>query len=242
MGRVTVHVADSMLSALDTEAHNRSISRSQAVALAVDAFISGINQANLETHNLETELSETKEEVMRLRQELSNLTDKIAEKDLAIKSKSSEVMLLQEEVKRVSVEQENIQKTQTDAEQYKDDFDQLKTRYDQSLIEATQRWEELKGIRSENAKLKKDLDTAQAITQRLQGDLLTKQTEVDRIIALREELATIKNDRDRLQEALKVRDEDVAWLRSHVAQLTQQLALPPSEEEAIAKHWYQFWK
>jgi metal-responsive CopG/Arc/MetJ family transcriptional regulator len=68
MGRVTVHVADSMLSALDTEAHNRSISRSQAVALAVDAFISGVNQANLEAHNLETELSGTKEEVMRLRQ------------------------------------------------------------------------------------------------------------------------------------------------------------------------------
>jgi chromosome segregation ATPase len=151
-------------------------------------------------------------------------------------------MLLQEEVKRMSAELEKAQKTQTDAEQYKDDLDQLKTRYDQTLSEATQRWEELKGIRSENTKRKKDLDTAQATTQRLQGELLTKQTELDRIVTLREELATIKNDRDRLQEALKVRDEDVTWLRSHVAQLTQQLALPPSEEEAKAKHWYQFWK
>jgi len=35
---------------------------------------------------------------------------------------------------------------------------------------------------------------------------------------------------------------NVAWLRSHVAQLTQQLALPPSHEELKAKKWYQFWK
>lgn len=242
MGRVTVHVADSMLSALDAEAHNRSISRSQAVALAVEAFISGVNQATLEAHNLETELSGTKEEVMRLRQELSNFTDQIAEKDSALKSKGSEVMLLQEEIKRVYADLGKAQKIQTDAEQYKDDFDQLKTRYDQSLTEATQRWEELKGYKSENTKLKKQLDESQATTQRLQGELLTKQTEVDRIAALREELATTKNDRDRLQEALRSRDEDVAWLRGHVAQLTQQLALPPSEEEAKKKGWWQFWR
>jgi hypothetical protein len=47
---------------------------------------------------------------------------------------------------------------------------------------------------------------------------------------------------DRLQEALKVRDDDVAWPHSHVAQLTQQLALTPSQEEAQKKGWWQFWK
>ena len=184
------------------------------MATAIESFISGVNQANLETHNLETKLSGSKDEVMRL----------------------------QEEVERVYAALEKAQKSQRDAEQYKDEFDQLKTRYDQSLSDATQRGEELKSIRSENTKLKKDFEAAQATIQRLQGELLTKQEEVDRIAALREELATTKNNRDRLQEALKVRDEDVAWLRSHVAQLTQQLALPPSQEEARAKSWWQFWR
>ena len=125
----------------------------------------------------------------------------------------------------------------------KDDaLDRLKQQIKESGSDATRRWEELKGIRSENTRLKKDFDAVQATTQRLQGELLTKQAEVDRIVALREELTAAKTDRDRFQEALKVRDEDVTWLRGHVAQLTQQLALPPSEEEAKAKHWYQFWK
>ena len=44
MGRVTVHIADDLLSALDDEAHNRSISRSQAVAKAIEFFIAGDNQ------------------------------------------------------------------------------------------------------------------------------------------------------------------------------------------------------
>jgi hypothetical protein len=41
---------------------------------------------------------------------------------------------------------------------------------------------------------------------------------------------------------MEARDDDVAWLRGHVAQLTQQLALPPSEKEAKKKGWWQFWK
>lgn len=121
-----------------------------------------------------------------------------------------------------------------------DELDRIKSQLKQDNYEATKRWEELKGVKSENTKLKKDLDAAQAATQRLQAELLNKQTEVDRIASLREELATTKNDRERLQEALKAKNEDVAFLRGHVSQLTQtvnQLALPPSEEEAKKKGW-----
>jgi hypothetical protein len=52
----------------------------------------------------------------------------------------------------------------------------------------------------------------------------------------------LKNERDRLTDALRIKDDDVAWLRGHVAQLTQQLALPPSQKVAKAKHWWRFWK
>jgi chromosome segregation ATPase len=118
----------------------------------------------------------------------------------------------------------------------------LKTTHKQSTVEDTKRWEELKGIRSENTKLKKDLDAAQATIQRLQAELLNKQTEIDQVVGLKVELAKANTEAEKLREALKSRDEDVEWLKSHVAQLTQQLALPPSEEEVKAKHWYQFWR
>jgi len=123
-----------------------------------------------------------------------------------------------------------------------DELEQLKTRYNQTTVEDTKRWEELKAVRSENTKLKKDLEASQAATQRLQAELHDKQAEVDRIAALREELIAVRTERDKLLDTLKAKDDDVAWLRGHISQLTQQLALPPSEEEAKKKGWWQFWK
>jgi len=281
MGRVTVHIADSVLSALDEEAHNRNISRSQAVATSIESFITGVNQATIEAHNIKAELSANKEEVMRLSQEITKLTNQIAEKDKALESNSIEVMRLKGEVKRLNADlEQNItvaNKLREEAEQcknnvehvnsekaqlklqfdqtqdelehsnaekvkLKDEIEQLKKRYDQSLLDATQRWEETKTLSGEISKLKKSLAELQAINQRLQKDLIEKQAEVDRTIDTMMELSATKAEKTKLLEALKVRDDDISWLRGHVAQLTQQLALPPSPEEAEAKHWWQFWR
>jgi chromosome segregation ATPase len=239
MGRVTVHVADTMLSALDEEAHNRSISRSQAVANAIEFFISGNSQAVLDAHNELSEahnkLSASEEEVMHLKQQLSELNKQLAEKDISLESSNSEVMHLSEEVKR-------IVKLQEEAEHNKDDYEALRRKYDQLTSENSSRWEETKALKTENTKFKKDLDEARSASQKLKDELLKRQAETDLLAKVREELAAIKSDRDRLQEAMRVRDDDVAWLRGHVAQLTQQLALPPSQEEARAKSWWQFWR
>ena len=234
MGRVTVHIADDMLSALDGEAHNRSISRSQAVAKAIEFIIAGDNQkAHNELSEAHNKLSASEEEVMRLKQELSKLEDQIAERNKALESSSTEVMHLTEEVKR-------IVKLHEEAEHNKED---LKNKYDQNLVEATQRWEELKGYKSEITKQKKLLEESQATIQHLQADLLKRQSETDLFAKTREELAATKMEANNLKEAMRVRDDDVAWLRGHVAQLTQQLALPPSEEEAKKKGWtWRFWK
>jgi chromosome segregation ATPase len=239
MGRVTVHVADTMLSALDDEAHNRNISRSQAVAKAIDFFISGNNQAVLDAHN---ELSEahnklraSEEEVKRLKQQLSKLNNQIAERDRSLESSNGEVMRLNEEVKRIG-------KLQEEAEHNKDNYEALRSKYDQLTSENSSRWEETKALKTENTKYKKDLDEARSASQRLKDELLKRQAETDLLAKVREDLAAIKSDRDRLQEAMRVRDDDVAWLRGHVAQLTQQMALPPSQEEAKKKGWWRFWR
>lgn len=256
MGRVTVHVADSLLSALDEEAHNRSISRSQSVAKAIEFFISGDNQAVSEAHNKLSEahnkLSASEEEVMRLKQELSKLANQIAEKDKIIESNSSDVMRLEGEVKRIhaDLEQTHVDNAQfklqiDQAADLKNDFDQLKTRYDQSLSEATQRWEELKGYKSEVTKLKKLLEESQATNLHLKDDLLKRQSETDQLAKTREELASAKSDRDRLQEAISLRNQDVSFLQGHVAQLTQsisQFALKPGDEEIKKKGWWRFWR
>ena len=48
-----------------------------------------------------------------------------------------------------------------------------------------------------------------------------------------------------LEATLKANEDEIAFLRSHISQLTQsisQLSLPPSQEEARAKSWWQFWR
>ena len=257
MGRVTVHVADSLLSALDEETHNRNISRSQAVAKAIEIFISGDNQAVLDAHNKLSEahnkLSASEEEVMRLRQDLSKFANQIAEKDKTLESNGIDVIRREGEVKRIQADLEqahvdNAQlKLQIDqATDLKNDFDQLKTRYDQSLSENTSRWEETKALKSEITKLKKLLEESQAASQHLKDDLLKRQSETDQLAKTREELAVARMEADKLKEAISLRNQDVSFLQGHVAQLTQsigQLSLKPGEDEIKKKGWsWRFWR
>ena len=112
-------------------------------------------------------------------------------------------------------------------------------------VDSTQRWEETKSLKSEITRLKKAHDEAQATIHQLQSDLIGQQDRVNKAFNTTVELAAIRAERDKLQEALKVRDEDIAYFKAHVSQLTQtvnQLSLPPGQEEAKKKGWWQFWR
>jgi len=162
MPRVTVSLTDSILIKADEEAHKSGLSRSEYVAKAIESFVTGSNQANLELHNAQLELNKSQTEVMQLKRQIAKFDNQIAEKDKAIESKAKDVM--QVEVK-------------------------LNLSY---------------------------ADVMQA----------------------RQEVA-------KYESALKSKEDEVSFLRGHVAQLTQsisQLSLKPGEEEIKAKHWYQFWK
>ena len=137
-----------------------------------------------------------------------------------------------------------MDQSHTEASNLKDELEQLKTKHNQTTSDATQRWEELKGYKSEVTKVKKLLEESQATNLRLKDDLLKRQSETDQFGKTREELAAAKTDRDRLQEAMRVRDDDIAFLRGHLSQLSEKLpkSLPPSQEEAKKKGWWQFWR
>jgi chromosome segregation ATPase len=222
MGRVTVHVADSMLSALDAEAHNRNISRSQAVAKAIESFISG----KLEAHNLEAELSSNKDKVMLLSRELSILSDKVAEKDIALESMRGEVMRLQEEVKRVDVGE--FDRLKSDLQVKEGDISRLKT-------DAELKWRETSQLRSEVSQARRELESTRAKIDLLQAELDKKRTETEQA---RSEAETLRHDQNHYKSTLELKDKQIGFLEGHVAQLTQsisQLALKPGEEEIKKK-------
>jgi len=61
----------------------------------------------------------------------------------------------------------------------------------------------------------------------------------------RSDMILMEHDKAHYQDTITQKDQQITFLQAHIAQLTQsisQLALPPSQEEAKAKHWYQFWK
>ena len=162
MPRVTVSLADSILIKADEEAKKSSLSRSEYVAKAIESFVTGSNQANLELHNAQLELNKSQTEVMQLARKITKLENQLVEKDKAIESKVKDVMQVEEKL---------------------------------NLSYA---------------------DVMQA-----------------------------KNETSKYEMALKGKEDEISFLRGHVAQLTQsisQLSLKPGEEEIKKKGWWRFWR
>jgi metal-responsive CopG/Arc/MetJ family transcriptional regulator len=162
MPRVTVSLTDSILIKADEDAKKIGISRSEYVAKAIESFVTGSNQANLELHNTQLELNKSQTEFMQLKRQITKLDNQLLEKDKIIESKAKDVMQIEEKL---------------------------------NLAYA---------------------DVMQA-----------------------------KNETSKYEMALKGKEDEISFLRGHVAQLTQsisQLSLKPGDEEIKAKHWYQFWK
>jgi chromosome segregation ATPase len=61
----------------------------------------------------------------------------------------------------------------------------------------------------------------------------------------RSDMILMEHDKAHYQDTITQKDQQIAFLQAHIAQLTQsisQLALPPSHEEAGTKGWWQFWR
>jgi chromosome segregation ATPase len=61
----------------------------------------------------------------------------------------------------------------------------------------------------------------------------------------RSDLLLLQRDFAHYQDTIKLKDQEISFLQAQTAQLIQsisQLSLPPSQEEAKRKRWYQFWR
>jgi chromosome segregation ATPase len=101
----------------------------------------------------------------------------------------------------------------------------------------------------EITKLKSTIKDANSTIAKLQEENTKLQDEADQstksLSELHEKLILSIAEVDKWKEALRIKDGDIEYLRSHVAQLTQsisQLSLKPGEEEIKKKGWWQFWK
>jgi chromosome segregation ATPase len=122
------------------------------------------------------------------------------------------------------------------------DLEDMHRELHQLRTDKEESWRQITHLKRTEEKARTEATQAQTRAGKLQGDL--EQAHKD-LAGAREELAGIKVEADKLREAMRVRDDEVSFLRGHVSQLTQtvsQLALPPSQEEAKKKGWWQFWR
>ena len=123
-----------------------------------------------------------------------------------------------------------------DLEEMHRELHQLRTDKEQSWREITLLKRTEEKARNEATQEKARANKLQATLEQAQGSLANA----------REELAGARVEADKLKDAVKVKDDEISFLRGHVAQLTQsisQLSLKPGEEEIKKKGWsWRFWR
>jgi uncharacterized protein (DUF3084 family) len=122
-----------------------------------------------------------------------------------------------------------------------EDVDQLHRELDQARVERETFWREAVRLRNEKEQYCTEAVQLQSEVKELSDSLEQARTEAS---TLREMMNLVRIEADKLKEAASIREADVAFLRGHVSQLAQsisQLSLPPAQEEARTKRWWQFW-
>jgi len=251
MQRVYGVIDDEVFHRMNAAVDETDVSRAQWIGGAI------IEKLQRKEDREDPDAMKLSDEVVKLRDENQRLNDELVHHKQLLNSRrdeeNDEIMKLRDEKKCLSDEIKSLGDEQSrritllndELVMKNDEIDTLKQQIKQANSEATERWKETKELKSEITKLKKDIDDAKTANLQIKDELLKQQSEIGQLAKIREELAASNANRDRFQDALKVRDDDIAYFKSHVAQLTQsisQLSLKPGEEEIKAKHWYQFWK
>src|SRR5512136_528869 len=130
----------------------------------------------------------------------------------------------------------------SDIDSLKKELDSLRSERDSLKKEVDDKWSENRKLRSENETQKKAIDslTIKLDQATIKIDSLTSLGDQKKI-----EFDSLQKDLTHAIDTIKNKDEMINFLQAHIAQLTQsisQLSLPPSQEEAKAKSWWQFWK
>jgi len=125
--------------------------------------------------------------------------------------------------------------------QDRSELDQAIKDRDQARSESDQRWKEANQTKNELNQLKRDLEAARSREDLLRSEVEQARSEKDQASG---EVVGLHRDLEHYKDTLRLKDDEIAFLRAHLSQLSEKItpALPPSQEEARAKSWWQFWR
>jgi chromosome segregation ATPase len=122
------------------------------------------------------------------------------------------------------------------------DLESLRRELDQARTEREQTWRESVQLRRNEEQLSTEAVQLRSKVSKLQDKTEQEHTDFTRC---KEELERCKIGNEKVLEAMKLKDDEISFLRAHISQLTQsisQLALKPGDEEIKKKGWWRFWK
>ena len=125
--------------------------------------------------------------------------------------------------------------------QDRSEFDQAIKDRDQARSESDQRWKENNQLKSELNQAKRELEAERSQKDQLRSEVEQARSEKDQASI---EAVGLRRDLEHYKETLQLKDDEIAFLRGHLSQLSEKItpALPPSQEEAKKKGWWKFWK
>jgi chromosome segregation ATPase len=239
MQKMSVSVPDSTMEAIDAEIERLGVSRSHFVVNAID-FYTGSGR------NLKNEIDRLNEKLMIKTEEAKSLSNKVLQLEERIPTIESQSRMKDYDINRINNElAQKINENKSLSEKVLQLEESVPT-IENKLAEANR---ELNSKSGEVFQKDKKIHTLEnQITER-DEKIKSKVAEIEQIKAQIDQIGNQLNEAERLKEklgsALQAKEDEVSFLRGHVAQLTQsisQLSLPPSQDEARAKHWWRFWK
>lgn len=128
----------------------------------------------------------------------------------------------------------------SEVDQLRSELDKARSERDQARSEADRRLSEINKLSLDISQRDDDLAKAKSKADQL----MTAQDQLRSEVNLaREEEGLSRSELEHSQGIIKLKNEEIAFLRSHIHQLSEKImpALPPGEEEAKAKKWWKFW-
>jgi chromosome segregation ATPase len=212
MQRIHAPFDEPTLAQIDREVEKKGISRAQWLSSAIGSYLRLIDLTN------GADPAEVAQELAQLRS--------------TIKSLQSDCDSLQNEIQQLKASEENA----------REDVAQMAPELKQARITNESLWRESQKLKKAEESLREEVERAGRKTGTLEEQLAATLPELEK---LRMDMILLKHDEAHYRDTIQQKDQQIAFLEAHVAQLTQsisQLALPPSQEEAKAKHWWQFWR
>jgi chromosome segregation ATPase len=239
MQKMSVSVPDSTMEAIDAEIKRLGVSRSHFVVEAID-FYTGAGR------NFKNEIHRINEELIIKTEEAKSLSNKVLQLEERIPTIESQSRMKDYDINRINNElAQKINENKSLSEKVLQLEDSVPT-IENKLAEAKK---ELDSKAGEVFQKDKKIHTLENQIKDRDETIKSKVSEIEQINAQIDQIRNQLNEAERLKEklgsALQAKEDEVSFLRGHVAQLTQsisQLSLKPGEEEIKKKGWWQFWK